>query len=191
MAFSCSSGTTTTRIIVTNALPTNQWVHFAVVNDGQGTGRIYWNAQLVAQGYMVAPDALTRSNLFFACGAQHSSGFFAGLMYGLSIWGDARTADEIYADLYLASGSARDNLLAWFRAAEGQGATLGDSSGNGNTARMNGANWNTTEAMPTPFWGIGQASGEYSETMTGLRRVPILLKGTFTLQRINRNSELN
>jgi len=191
MTFACTAGGNTSRLTVTNSFPTNQWTHVTVVNDGQGTGRIYWNAVLVAQGSLLAPTTKNLTNIVFGRAGASASGYFAGKMYDLVLWGDTRTATEVYGDMSLSYGADDNNMLAYFRAVEGQGDSLQDASGNNRTAQLHGATWNSAETMPMPFWGIGEATGEYTETMLGLRRVPILLKGTFKLQRINRNSELN
>ena len=191
MTFACTAGGNTSRVTTTNAFPTNQWTHVTVVNDGNGTGRIYWNAVLVAQGSLSAVTTKSLTNVVFGRAGSSSTGYFAGKIYDIVFWGDVRTAEEVYGDMYLSYGSDDDNMLAYYRAVEGQGNLLQDATANNQPAQTHAVTWNTTEAMPMPFWGIGEASGEYSETIYGLRRVPIKILGVFKLQRINRNSTLN
>jgi hypothetical protein len=193
MTLGVTAGTGQTQITTTNAFPTNTWVHVTAVDDGAGRGFIYWNAAPVAQGSLLPATDLARTNLFFGRGPSNSGGFFAGRIYDVAIWGDARTAEEVFGDMWLSWGDPAedDHLLAYFQATEGHGDTLSDVSGQARTARLLQVAWNSSEAAPMPFWGIGETSGEYRETITGLRRTPIILSGSFSLQRVNRNPVLN
>jgi len=47
-----------------------------------------------------------------------------------------------------------------------------------------------TNVVHHPYWGVDQALGTYEETLTGLRAQPIVVKGSFWLERISRINEL-
>jgi len=191
MTFGCATTEKTYLLTSTNVFPSNQWVYVTVVNDGAGTGQIYWDAQLAAEGDMGPPNGLQRTNVFFGRGPGEGAGYLAGKMYDLTIWGDARTEAEIYSDMFLSLGLNEDNLVAYFKADEGQGTTMADEGGSPLTATLVGTAWDETEAFRSSPWNIGEADGVYSETLRGLRPQPILLQGTFHLERVSREAVLH
>ena len=88
-------------------------------------------------------------------------------------------------------GDVPGRLGAYFPAQEGQGTTLSDAGGRGLQARLLGGTWDQSELPALPFWGIARAEGLYREVIRGLRPTPIVLKGTFQLERLNRDPSLN
>lgn len=191
MTFGCTTTEKTYLLTSTNAFPSNQWVHVTMVNDGAGTGEIYWDAQLAAEGDMGPPNGLTRTNIYFGRGPIEGAGYLAGKMYDLTIWGDARTEAEVYSDMFLSLSLNENNLVAYFKANEGQGTTMADEGGSPLSATLVGTAWDDAEAFRSTPWGIGEADGAYSETLRGVRPQPILLQGTFHLERVSREAVLH
>lgn len=188
MAFKVRVNGAETTVITTNTFPSNTWVHVTAVNSGNGRGMIYWNGELQAIGNMDSAATLLRTNNFAGRDTAAASGFFQGRMYDVVVWDDVRTVAEIKDDMLLSTGDNDDFMTAYFKANEGQGNMLGDVSGNRHQAVLNGVQWDRSEMITMPFWGIGECSGKYREKISGLRPQPLVIEGVFSLERINRDA---
>lgn len=188
MAFKVAVNGVESTVITTNTFPSSTWVHVTAVNSGNGLGMIYWNGELQAMGNMDSAGTLVRTNNYVGRDSAGASGFFQGRMYDVVVWDDVRTVAEIKDDMLLSTGDNDDYMAAYFKANEGQGNVLGDVSGNQHQAVLNGAQWDRSEMIAMPFWGIGECSGKYREKISGLRPQPLIIEGTFSLERVNRDS---
>jgi hypothetical protein len=193
MTFGCASGGQSSVLVTTNAFPSNQWTHVTVINDGtsRASGRIYWNAQLVAEEDFLVLNPRSWTNVFLGRGLAADSGYLTGSLYDVVFWGDVRTDEEVQEDMFLSGTGAEDNVLAYFKANEGAGTVLSDITGGPLKAYLHNLAWDESQAFRSTFWGIGEAEGQYSETILGLRPQPIRVRGTFRLERVSRESELN
>jgi hypothetical protein len=190
MNFAVTAAGVPSRLLTPTNFPTARWVHVAAVNDGNGTARIYWNGNLVAEGPQApAPDG-TRTNNWVGRDNADTPAYFQGRLYDLVVWDDARDLTAVREDMLLFQGDTPGRLVAYFPAQDGQGTTLADAGGSGLQARLVGASWDQSELPPIPFWGVARAEGLYREVIRGLRPTPIVLKGTFQLERLNRDPAL-
>lgn len=188
MAFQVVRDGVISKIATTNTFPSNTWVHVSAVNNGQGKGMIYWNGVVQAAGAMDPPTALARTNNYVGRNTASPAAFLHGRIYDIVVWDDLRTESEIQADMMLSIGDDDDYMVAYFKGNDGQGNNLSDVSGNKHTAVLTGVQWDRSDMAPTPFWGIGECSGRYRETISGLRPQPLVIEGTFKLERINRDA---
>ncbi len=191
MIFSVFHDGSESKLTSVHPFPTNQWVHVAAVNDGNGTAQLYWNGTLEVQGKMDAPAAVARTSNWCGRSNADTPEYFRGRIYDLVIWDSARTAAGVYEDMYLFGGQIPGDLVAYWPANEGKGTSLSDVGGQSHSATVQGANWDTSELPSIPFWGIGRAEGVYREVIQGLRPQPIVLEGPFKLERINRDPVLH
>jgi hypothetical protein len=192
MEFGCTSAlnAASSLITTTNAFPLGQWVYVAAVVDGaslkgQTEARIYWNGSEVASGIVNFPGSIAWTNVYFGRGPDSNPAFLSGSIYDLTLWGDVREPSEILGDMHMGYAPNPNNLLASFPADDGSGVLLTDANGGPLQAHVEQAGWDDNAGYRTAFWDIGEREGVYSETITGLRPQPILVQGTFTLQRLN------
>lgn len=188
MAFQVVRDGVISKIITTNTFPSNTWIHVSAMNNGQGKGMIYWNGVLQASGAMDPPATLARTNNYVGRNSATPPAYLRGRIYDIVVWDDLRTESEIQADMVLSIGDDDDWMVAYFKGNDGQGNALSDVSGNKHTAVLTGVQWDRSEMAPTPFWGIGECSGRYRETISGLRPQPLIIEGSFKLERINRDA---
>lgn len=191
MTLTVASGGVVSRLVTPTNFPPARWVHVAAVNDGNGNARLYWNGNLVAQGPQAPAAEGIRTNNWVGRDNADPPAFFRGRVYDLVVWDDARDATAVLEDMHLFQGDVPGRLVAYFPAQEGQGTTLTDAGGSGLQARLLGGTWDQSELPALPFWGIARAEGLYREIIRGLRPTPIVLKGTFQLERLNRDPSLN
>ncbi|BAY20472.1 putative peptidase [Calothrix sp. NIES-2100] len=88
-------GANTQKIITNDVFPTQQWVHVAAVNDGQGNGYIYWNGELKASGNVLAPLNVTRTNNYIGRSNWSADAYLKGQIDDVRIWNTARTQADI------------------------------------------------------------------------------------------------
>ncbi|MBN1811066.1 MAG: hypothetical protein JXA14_04445 [Anaerolineae bacterium] len=87
--------------------PQDQWVHIVAVNDGNGTGHIYWNGVLKKSGSIYAPREVSRNMQYIARSNWGIDAYFDGLIDELAFYDRALSAEEVEA-LYLRSQGAGD-----------------------------------------------------------------------------------
>jgi hypothetical protein len=149
----------------------NKWHHWAVTFD-QSTG----NRAIYKDGLPVASDTgaqpLSGTSMTFLIGRSGST-YFNGSVDEVRVWNLPRSAADIeanYGQGFLTLPAV--GLVADWTFDEGQGTTASDSSGNNNTATLEGnPQWTTTVVNPP----APPAFGSFSITITG--GVDLTLKG--------------
>lgn len=135
------------------ALPSNKWVHIAVVlNTADGT-RVYY-----VDGTEVARDNGGRKSQFSIAGTQHigyayeDARYFPGEMSEMRIWNVERTAAQIKNGIYYIDPKT-DNagLVAYWKFNEGSGNIVRDHSGNGTHLQSQKSNL-TDNNKSEPRW---------------------------------------
>jgi len=108
----------------------DQWVHIALVSDGETFMRIYTNGELAAER-SGAMEATALQGLVI--GAQHESNWFKGGIDEFRVWTVARTQEQIRRAMRLPEPPAtdRDGLYLMYRMDEGDGSRSADASGRG------------------------------------------------------------
>ena len=83
------------QLITTDTFPANTWVNVTYVNDGNGTGYIYWNGVLKAQGSQRSPRNLVRQNNFIGKSAWAFDGSYIGKFDELYFFERALSVNEV------------------------------------------------------------------------------------------------
>ena len=108
----------------------DEWVHIALVSDGETFMRIYTNGELAAQreGAMEATELQG-----IVIGAQHDRNWFKGAIDEFRVWTVARTQEQIRRTMRLPEPPAGDQtgLYLFYRMDEGDGSRAADASGRG------------------------------------------------------------
>jgi len=132
-------GGSATRVEAVDALPLNEWVHLAAVNDGGGNAYIYVNGVQVASatGQNAAPDVVRNSN-FIGKSNFGGDGYLDGQVADARLWNDARTADEIAANYNHSLTGNEQGLVLNYKFEDIDGTTVSDSSSNSNNGTATG-----------------------------------------------------
>lgn len=122
---------------VAPGLPTNEWVHIAVVYDATTKERLYYQ-----NGVLVASDnAASRAvNISSGCYVGYSyddSRWLPGEISELRIWSVQRKAEEIASSAYYVNPNT-EGLIAYWKFNEGSGNVIHDYTENGNDITGNG-----------------------------------------------------
>ncbi len=145
MSYRGSSGKA---ITTSNVFPTNTWVHVAITIDNQGNASIYWNGVLQTSGNIGITEQITRTKNFVGRSNWAQDAYFQGQLRDIRMWSVVRTAQQIQ-DSYPSLLSGKEaNLFTYLPAIEGQGTTLGDTSGHFNAATIIGAQWVNDPTVP-------------------------------------------
>ena len=129
------SGTTYNFVFDKANVYTGEWVHVAVVRESTSQMSCYINGELVQTISKTAPDLVT-SNAHVLGGDCRSGNaqYFKGRIKNVALYSDARTADEIKADM---TSVGKDGLILAY---ELDGLTnpekIEDKSGNGYNAKL-------------------------------------------------------
>ena len=131
-------------------VPNNQWTFITCTYDGRQQ-RIYINGKLSALGDYSAPLQEDASDLFIGiyCNTYEDSNHalsFQGHIADVGIWKaalDAKSISMLYSNGRGKYGGALNrpwdsDFIAGYHLDEGQGTTVADFSGNGNTGRLHG-----------------------------------------------------
>ncbi len=113
-----------------------EWTHIAIVKEAAAKFCCYINGELKQTISKSSPDIVT-TDVHIIGGDQRSGNaqYFKGRIKNVALFSDARTADEIKADMKSVSG---DGLICAFELEGQSGAkSLEDKSGNGYTAKLN------------------------------------------------------
>lgn len=137
-------------------LPSDKWVHIAVVLDGaQNKITLYQDGEVAAYDDMNSDIKLIDLNetykansatqQFYLGRSYDNNRGFDGLMSEVRIWNRALTAEEINAkDHFYSVDPASDGLVAYWKMNEGEGTTIKDYTVNGNnldSKEFNGYIW--------------------------------------------------
>ena len=114
---------------------TGEWTHIAIVRENSSTVKCYVNGELAQTISKSSPNPTTSD--FHILGGDLRSGneqFFKGRIKNVALYSDARTADEVKADV---TAPAKDGLICLYEL-DGLNApeTVADKSGNGFDAKL-------------------------------------------------------
>lgn len=128
-------------------LPTNEWVHVAVVWDAiTGDRIVYHNGVAVAKDSNANGSVNLTSNCYV--GYSYEAGrWFDGEVSEMRIWSVNRKSEDLINNMYTIDPNT-EGLIAYWKFNEGAGATIIDQTGNGNdiTAK-NSLTW-TSVSLP-------------------------------------------
>jgi hypothetical protein len=149
MAWGIFQGANSQRIITNDVFPTNQWVHVAAVNDGQGNAYIYWNGELKASGNVFSPLNVTRNNNYIGRSNWITDpAYFKGKMDDVRIWNTARTQADIKNSLNKELIGNEAGLLGYWKFNEETGNIAVDStSAKRNGSLINNPTWNQSSLV--------------------------------------------
>jgi hypothetical protein len=117
------------KVIAPNVFPQNQWVHVAMVNDGNGMGFLYINGTLVASGPQMVPATVTRLQQYLGRSNYTADAFFRGSIEEVQVWNSVRTVSQIQSDMNQLTGTEQ-GLVAFYPLDEGHGNTAFDRTVN-------------------------------------------------------------
>lgn len=109
-------------------IPTqNEWVHFALVHDGdEEESFLYADGEVVGSGDQ---PLNTGNDNTFRVGSWHTSDFFDGLIGEVRVWDHARTQEQINDNMNQRLTGNEDGLIVYWPLHEGQDGTAHDFSG--------------------------------------------------------------
>lgn len=115
-------------------LPTNQWVHIAIVWDAQTGDRIMYHDGVEKQRDKGAVGSIDLTENCFVGGSAGVYRWFNGAVSEMRIWNKHRTQEEIINNKYSIEPST-EGLLAYWKFNEGSGDEIKDYSGNDNNLK--------------------------------------------------------
>lgn len=137
---SFNGASTTTPYIVSSL----EWLHVVITYDlATSTRRFYINGELIHTAVITIESA---NGLMRIGSNKNSQRNIVGRITELRIW-DRRLTDADVADYYFKNSFSRDDLQLEALFTEGSGATVADTSGNGNNGTVVSATW-TTDVPP-------------------------------------------
>ncbi len=143
MVWETYQGASSQKLITNDVFPTNQWVHVAAVNDGQGKGYIYWNGELKASGNVLAALNVTRNNNYIGRSNWSPDAYFKGKMDDVRVWNTARTQTDIKNSLNKELTGNEAGLIGYWKLNEGAGNIAADSTiTKRNGSLINNPTWN-------------------------------------------------
>ena len=146
-------GTGTKSELVSNqSIPLNTWTHLAFVRDAGGIGHIYLNGVETANGAMIAPLNLTRTNNYFGRSNWGGDAYADGAFADLRIWSEGRTPAQLLANRFVSLSPKTPNLQLNYRFNEGSGTVLNDLASSTTNPSQSGAQ-NGTIPADTLFLG--------------------------------------
>lgn len=129
------SGTTYNFVFDKANVYTGEWVHIAVVRETSSKMNCYINGELVQSITKSAPDLVNTAA--HVLGGDLRSGneqYFKGRIKNVALYDDARTADEVKADM---TAAGKDGLICSYELdGIGTPSTVEDKSGNGYNAKL-------------------------------------------------------
>lgn len=114
-----------------SSLPTNKWVHIAVVWDGETGDRIIYHDGVEQTRDKGARGTLDLSKGECFVGWSLPGRWLEGWMSEVRVWGVQRTQEEIQANMYEVDPET-DGLIAYWKMNEGKGNNVADVTGHGN-----------------------------------------------------------
>lgn len=122
---------------VAPGLPTNEWVHIAVVYDATTGERLYYqNGNLVASDNSASSSVSLGGNCYVGY-SYDASRYLPGEISELRIWNVQRTADQIATSMYTVDPTT-EGLIAYWKFNEGTGNSIHDYTEHGNDLSGNG-----------------------------------------------------
>lgn len=129
------SGTTYNFVFDKANVYTGEWVHIAVVRETSSKMSCYINGELVQSITKSAPDLVnTDAHVLGGDLRSGNAQYFKGRIKNVALYDDARTADEIKADM---TAAGKDGLICSYEL-DGLSAptSVSDKSGNGYDAKL-------------------------------------------------------
>ena len=156
MTFHIFNGSTAKFITTSEVFPDKQWVHVTAVNDGKGNAYIYWNGELKASGTgQNVPLNVSRTNQYIGRSNWSQDALFKGQIDEVRIWNVARSQQDIQVNQNQALNGNETGLVDYYKANEGAGTTLIDSTVNkSNGILQGGTSWTKTYSEPSDFIGL-------------------------------------
>lgn len=122
---------------VAPGLPTNEWIHIAVVYDATTGERLYYqNGNLVASDNAASSSVSLGSNSYVGY-SYAADRYLPGEISELRIWNVQRTADQIATSMYTVDPTT-EGLIAYWKFNEGTGNSIHDYTEHGNDLSGNG-----------------------------------------------------
>lgn len=119
----------------TKGLPTNKWIHIAVVfNSAESKIKVYVDGKLQSEGFTYLPSmsfGIDGRDGFYIGRSYEDSRFLAGDIAECRIWNVERSAQDIADNPYEVSPTA-PGLVAYWKCNEGSGSVIKDHTENGN-----------------------------------------------------------
>ncbi len=148
---------TENRLFSSQPIPLNTWTHLAFVRDSTSLGHIYINGVETANGKMIAPRGVNRTNNYFGRGSTESANFpsfnFTDASFAdLRIWSEARTPTQLLANRAVSLSPKTPNLQLNYRFNEGSGTVVNDLANSTANPNQSGAQ-NGTVPPGTVFLG--------------------------------------
>lgn len=123
---------------VAPGLPTNEWIHIAVVYDGTTGERLYYqNGNLVASD-KAASSSVSLNGECYVGYSYDATRYLPGEISELRIWNVQRTADEIVTNMYTVDPTT-EGLIAYWKFNEGTGNSIHDYTEHGNDLSGSGS----------------------------------------------------
>ena len=123
-------------LVAGQTLTSNTWYHVSAVFNGT-TATLYLNGQQVSSyGSMPQLRNVARANNYWGASNWSGDPAWQGQQDELRFWNRALTASEIAGNYNISFSTSQSGLIAYYKADEGSGTTLGDSSGNGKTGSL-------------------------------------------------------
>ena len=126
--------------------PLNTWVYLTTVYDSaRQRSYMYWNGALRASSPVPSTtEALARVYNYFGRSLWPADGYFNGEMRNISVWKEARTADEATSDMNANFSGSEKNLVLYYPVTDAVGSTTVKSTTGTNTGSL--MNYSSNEA---------------------------------------------
>lgn len=133
MEFQIFTPSSSDDIVTDQVLPTNQWVHVAVVFDKTASmGYIYWDGVLEQKGTIQqAENAVARINSYIGRSNWLADSYLQGNISDISFWNTAKSQSQIQQDMGMKITGNETGLVSAYDMTSGSGTTVSDLSPNG------------------------------------------------------------
>jgi hypothetical protein len=150
--FAFGVGNPDTTIHSTSDVTTGQWVHVAATRqESNGQIQIFVNGQLEASMLVAQISPLSAQSVLSIGANTIDNRYFNGVVDEIRLWSIVRTQQDIQATMHKTLVGNEPGLVTYYRADEGTGANVGDSSSSKNDAILAGvANWIPSDAPVCP-----------------------------------------
>lgn len=148
LEFGMDPGGSWQRVISTQSVNTENWVHVAVVKSGSNV-TLYING--VVDGFTDAMSNSVTVDRMEIAKYYNAANYFSGSIDEVRIWNTARSKDEIRANMYHTLTGSESGLVAYYNFDNASGTTLQDVSGStyyeGTLLEMDNGNWANSTAF--------------------------------------------
>ena len=126
--------------------PLATWAYVSFVyNYANQTGYIYQNGVLAQSGKLtMTAGEVARAKNYFGRSNWSADAFFQGEMRNISVWKEARTADEVTSDMNANFSGSEKNLVLYYPVTDAVGSTTVKSTTDTNTGSL--MNYSSNEA---------------------------------------------